>query len=97
MEQAIFGMGCFWAPSGCSGHCLACYSTAVGYAGGITPNLTHYEACSGRTGHVDRPLVVYDPTVTTYERCSRPSSRATTPRRACAKGNDVGTQYRSAI
>jgi peptide-methionine (S)-S-oxide reductase len=97
MEQAIFGMGCFWGAERLFWSLPGVYTTAVGYAGGITPNPTYYEVCSGRTGHAEVVLVVYDPTVTTYETLLSTFFEGHDPTQGMRQGNDVGTQYRSAI
>ena len=82
----MFGLGCFWGAEKAFWQLGdGVYVTAVGYAGGLTPNPIYEEVCSGRTGHNEVVLVVYDPKKISYERCSRPSGKATTRRRACAR------------
>ncbi len=99
MQLAQFAMGCFWGaerefwehPSG------GVYSTAVGYAGGYTPNPTYHETCTGQTGHTEIVLVVYDPTKVSYEQLLRVFWEAHDPTQGNRQGNDMGSQYRSAI
>jgi peptide-methionine (S)-S-oxide reductase len=97
LEQAIFGLGCFWGAERVFWQAPGVYTTAVGYAGGFTPNPTYQEACSGRTGHTEAVLVVFDPKVTSYEELLRLFWEAHDPTQGMRQGNDVGTQYRSAI
>ena len=96
-EQAIFGMGCFWGAERKFWLAPGVYSTAVGYAGGYTPNASYKEVCSGMTGHTEVVLVVYDPTVTSYEELLKIFWENHDPTQGMRQGNDVGTQYRSAI
>jgi peptide-methionine (S)-S-oxide reductase len=97
MQLAQFGFGCFWGAERKLWQLPGVYSTAVGYSGGITPNPTYEEVCSGRTGHTEAVLVVYDPTVTSYETLLRVFWESHDPTQGMRQGNDVGTQYRSAI
>jgi len=97
LEQAIFGLGCFWGAERVFWQAPGVYTTAVGYAGGFTRNPTYQEACSGRTGHTEAVLVVFDPKVTSYEELLRLFWEAHDPTQGMRQGNDVGTQYRSAI
>ena len=97
MQQAVFGMGCFWGAERKFWEAPGVYTTAVGYAGGITPNPTYEEVCSGRTGHTEVVLVVFDPTVTSYEAILRVFWENHDPTQGMRQGNDVGTQYRSAV
>jgi peptide-methionine (S)-S-oxide reductase len=95
--QAIFGMGCFWGAERKFWEAPGVYTTAVGYAGGFTPNPTYEEVCSGRTGHNEVVLVVFDPAHTTYEEMLRVFWENHDPTQGMRQGNDVGTQYRSGI
>jgi len=97
LEQAVFGMGCFWGAERVFWEAEGVMATAVGYAGGHTPNPTYEETCSGRTGHAEVVLVVFDPAVTSYESMLRLFWEAHDPTQGMRQGNDVGTQYRSAI
>jgi len=97
LEQAVFGMGCFWGAERVFWRAPRVHTTAVGYAGGYTPNPTYEEVCSGRTGHAEVVLVVYDPKVTTYEAMLRIFWENHDPTQGMRQGNDVGTQYRSAV
>jgi peptide-methionine (S)-S-oxide reductase len=97
MEQAVFGMGCFWGAERIFWEADGVYTTAVGYAGGYTPNATYEEVCSGRTGHAEVVLVVYDPAATSYEAMLKLFWESHNPTQGMRQGNDVGTQYRSAI
>jgi len=97
MRQAVFGLGCFWGAERRFWETDGVYSTAVGYAGGVTPNPTYQEVCSGGTGHAEVVLVVFDPAVVSYEEVLRVFWESHDPTQGMRQGNDVGTQYRSAI
>ncbi|MCK6547951.1 peptide-methionine (S)-S-oxide reductase MsrA [Myxococcota bacterium] len=94
---ATFGMGCFWGAERKLWQQKGVISTAVGYAGGFTPNPTYEEVCSGRTGHTEVVRAVFDPKVTSYEALLRTFWESHDPTQGMQQGNDVGTQYRSAI
>ena len=96
-EQAIFGMGCFWGAESIFWQIPGVYTTAAGYAGGSTPNPTYEEVCTGRTGHTEAVLVVYDAKQATYERLLKEFWEQHDPTQGMRQGNDRGTQYRSAI
>src|SRR5215216_2042373 len=96
-ETAIFGLGCFWGAERVFWQAPGVYTTAVGYAGGYTSNATYDEVCSGKTGHAEVVLVVYDPAKTSYEEMLRLFWENHDPTQGMRQGNDVGTQYRSAI
>ena len=96
MQQAVFGLGCFWGAERKFWQTPGVVSTSVGYAGGVTPNPTYREVCSGRTGHTEAVLVVFDPTKTSYEEILRIFWEGHDPTQGMRQGNDVGTQYRSA-
>ena len=97
VESAVFGMGCFWGAEKAFWQADGVYTTAVGYAGGITPNPTYEEVCSGRTGHAEVVLVAYDTAKTTYPEMLRIFWEGHDPSQGMRQGNDVGTQYRSLI
>jgi peptide-methionine (S)-S-oxide reductase len=97
LEQAVFGMGCFWGAERKFWEAPGVYATAVGYAGGYTPNPTYRDVCSGMTGHTEVVLVVFDPKVTSYEALLKIFWENHDPTQGMRQGNDVGTQYRSAI
>ena len=97
LETAVFGMGCFWGAERKFWALDGVYTTAVGYAGGYTPNPTYYEVCSGRTGHTEAVLVVYDPRRVSYDDLLRVFWECHDPTQGMRQGNDQGTQYRSAV
>jgi peptide-methionine (S)-S-oxide reductase len=97
MERAILGLGCFWGAERIFWEQPGVFSTAVGYAGGYTPNPTYQEVCTGQTGHNEVVLVVFDPAVITYERLLMLFWGGHDPTQGMRQGNDVGTQYRSGI
>jgi len=97
MATAIFGMGCFWGAERKYWEAPGVHSTAVGYAGGFTPNPTYEEVCSGQTGHTEVVRVIFDPRVTSYDEMLRIFWENHDPTQGMRQGNDVGTQYRSAV
>ena len=97
METAVFGLGCFWGAERKFWQTEGVWSTSVGYAGGYTPNPAYEEVCSGLTGHTEVVLVVFDPAVITYAKLLAVFWESHDPTQGMRQGNDVGTQYRSAI
>jgi peptide-methionine (S)-S-oxide reductase len=97
LEQLVVGMGCFWGAERVFWQAPGVYTTAVGYAGGYTPNPTYEEVCSASTGHTEAVLVVFDPAKTSYEEMLRLFWEGHDPTQGMRQGNDAGTQYRSAI
>lgn len=97
MERAMFGLGCFWGAEKFFWDIEGVHTTAVGYAGGYTPNPTYEEVCSGRTGHNEVALVVYDPAVVSYEALLKVFWEVHDPTQFMRQHNDIGTQYRSEI
>ncbi len=97
VERAILGMGCFWGAERVFWQAPDVYTTAVGYAGGFTPNPTYEEVCSGRTGHAEVVLVAFEPAKVSYEEILRLFWENHDPTQGMRQGNDVGTQYRSLI
>jgi len=96
-ERAIFGLGCFWGAERDFWQLDGVYTTAVGYSGGLTPNPTYQEVCTGRPGHAEVVLVVFDPSKVSYQRLLQTFWESHNPTQGMRQGNDVGTQYRSAI
>ncbi|MGA2873668.1 MAG: peptide-methionine (S)-S-oxide reductase MsrA [Candidatus Dormibacteria bacterium] len=97
MERAVFGLGCFWGAERDFWGLEGVYTTAAGYGGGLTPNPTYQEVCSGRTGHAEVVLVVFDPNRISYQRLLQTFWESHDPTQGMRQGADVGTQYRSAI
>jgi peptide-methionine (S)-S-oxide reductase len=96
-DTAVFGMGCFWGAERLFWETPGVYTTAVGYAGGFTPNPSYEEVCSGYTGHAEVVLVVFDPAVVSYEQLLKVFWEGHDPTQGMRQGNDAGTQYRSTI
>ena len=96
-EVAVFGMGCFWGAERRFWKMAGVYTTAVGYAGGFTPNPSYEEVCTGRTGHSEVVMVVYRPSQVSYERLLQVFWETHDPTQGMRQGNDIGSQYRSAI
>jgi peptide-methionine (S)-S-oxide reductase len=97
LERAMFAMGCFWGAERMFWEAPGVYTTAVGYAGGVTPNPTYEEVCSARTNHTEAVLVVFDPHKTSYEAMLKLFWENHNPTQGMRQGNDTGTQYRSAV
>jgi peptide-methionine (S)-S-oxide reductase len=97
LEVAVLGLGCFWGAERIFWRAPGIFTTAVGYAGGFTENPTYEEVCSGRTGHTEAVLVVFDPAQTSYDEILRLFWESHDPTQGMRQGNDQGTQYRSAI
>ena len=96
-EQVFFGMGCFWGAERVLWQVPGVYTTAVGYSGGFTPNPTYQEVCSGQTGHNEAVLVVFDPSLVSFDRLLLTFWENHDPTQGMQQGNDVGTQYRSGV
>src|SRR5439155_3198587 len=97
LQRAVFGLGCFWGAERVFWRAPGVYTTAVGYAGGHTKNPTYQETCSGLTGHTEAVLVVFDPAQISYDELLRLFWESHDPTHGMRQGNDVGTQYRSAV
>ena len=97
LQTAVFALGCFWGAERLFWETEGVFSTAVGYAGGITPNPSYEEVCSGMTGHTEVVLVVFDPAVVSFDELLQVFWEAHDPTQGMRQGNDIGTQYRSAV
>jgi len=97
LQQALFGMGCFWGVERKFWQVQGVYTTAAGYAAGVTPNPTYQEVCSGQTGHNEVVLVVFDPAVVSYGQLLKLFWEGHNPTQGMRQGNDTGSQYRSGI
>ena len=97
LRQAVFGLGCFWGAERRFWETEGVFTTAVGYAGGVTPDPTYQQVCSGGTGHAEVVLVVFDPAIVSYEAMLKVFWESHDPTQGMRQGNDIGTQYRSAI
>lgn len=97
LQQAVFGLGCFWGAERGFWQTPGVYTTSVGYAGGITPNPSYQEVCSGETGHTEVVMVVFDPAEVGYSQLLKVFWESHDPTQGMRQGNDIGTQYRSAI
>ena len=97
VESAVFGMGCFWGAERLFWEAAGIYTTAVGYAGGFTPNPTYQEVCSTKTGHTEAVLVAFDTTATSFQEMLKLFWEGHDPTQGMRQGNDIGTQYRSAL
>ena len=97
LQEAVFGLGCFWGAERKFWQLPQVYSTAVGYSGGITPNPTYEEVCTGLTGHNEVVKVIFDPALITYQELLKVFWEAHNPTQGLRQGNDIGTQYRSGI
>ena len=97
LEQVVFGLGCFWGAERIFWETPGVFTTAVGYAGGATPNADYQEVCSGTTGHTEVVLVVFDPAQISFEQLLKIFWESHDPTQGMRQGNDIGTQYRSAV